>query len=293
MRFDEYIIIDWSAANSPQTGSNSIWICSQRRLATKRKSHQLQNIATRLEAIDWLKHHLCASIQLSQKILVGFDFPFGFPAGTASALGMQGSKWQSIWKFLFDGFVDNHKNQNNRFDLAEDFNQRLTGEAFPFWGNVRDEKRKYLVRRGRRPHMQNDVAEKRLVEKYVPKAQPVWKLAGIGSAGSQALTGIPAVWSLRYDPQLAKKTRIWPFETGLCFDPSAQVIIAEIYPSIFPFCPIKGRPKDAAQVLAAAQAFSVADQNNRLVNFFTGRPSLSEKDKLIIESEEAWILGVI
>ena len=249
MRFDEYIIIDWSAANSPQTGSNSIWICSQRRLATKRKSHQLQNIATRLEAIDWLKHHLCESIQLSQKILVGFDFPFGFPAGTASALGMQGSKWQSIWKFLFDGFVDNHKNQNHRFDLAEDFNQRLTGEAFPFWGNVRDEKRKYLVRRGRRPHMQNDVAEKRLVEKYVPKAQPVWKLAGIGSAGSQALTGIPAVY---YDMirSLQKNYLICHLETGLCFDPSAQVIIAEITHQSF-LCPIKGRSKDAAQVLVA------------------------------------------
>jgi len=292
MRFDEYITVDWSAASSPQIGPNSIWICTFKCRSKEPQKSKIHNISTRSAATEWLRNHLYTSLHAGNRILLGFDFPFGYPAGTASALGMQGSQWRNIWQLLFDGLSDNQTNENNRFDLAEKLNQQLTGEAFPFWGNVRDENRKYLVRRGRRPHGQNDVAERRLVEQFVPSAQPVWKLAGVGSAGSQALTGIPAVWSLRFDPRLAGKTRIWPFETGLRIEPSAQIIMAEIYPSIFPLRPIKGKPKDAAQVTAAARALAIADSNNQIDSLFAGRSDLKKGDKKIIENEEAWILGV-
>ena len=292
MRFDEYITVDWSSASSPQIGPNSIWICTSKCHSEELQKSRLHNIPTRSAATEWLKGHLYTSVQAGNRILVGFDFPFGYPAGTASALGMQGPQWKNMWRLLFNNLSDNHKNENNRFDLAEKLNRQITGEAFPFWGNVRDEKRKYLLRRGRRPHKQDDVAERRLVEKLVPSAQPVWKLAGVGSVGSQALTGIPAVWSLRFDPRLAKKTRIWPFETGLRIEPSAQIIMAEIYPSIFPLRLIRGKPKDAAQVTAAARALAIADRNNQIDSLFVGRSDLKKRDIKIIENEEAWILGV-
>ena len=292
MRFDEYITVDWSSASSPQIGPNSIWICTSKCHSEEPQKSRLHNIPTRSAATEWLRGHLYTSVQAGNRILVGFDFPFGYPAGTASALGMQGPQWKNMWRLLFNSLSDNHKNENNRFDLAEKLNRQITGEAFPFWGNVRDEKRKYLLRRGRRPHKQDDVAERRLVEKLVPSAQPVWKLAGVGSVGSQALTGIPAVWSLRFDPRLAKKTRIWPFETGLRIEPSAQIIMAEIYPSIFPLRLIRGKPKDAAQVTAAARALAIADRNNQIDSLFVGRSDLKKRDIKIIENEEAWILGV-
>ena len=292
MRFDEYITVDWSSASSPQIGPNSIWICTSKCHSEELQKSRLHNIPTRSAATEWLRGHLYTSVQAGNRILVGFDFPFGYPAGTASALGMQGPQWKNMWRLLFNNLSDNHKNENNRFDLAEKLNRQITGEAFPFWGNVRDEKRKYLLRRGRRPHKQDDVAERRLVEKLVPSAQPVWKLAGVGSVGSQALTGIPAVWSLRFDPRLAKKTRIWPFETGLRIEPSAQIIMAEIYPSIFPLRLIRGKPKDAAQVTAAARSLAIADRNNQIDSLFVGRSDLKKRDIKIIENEEAWILGV-
>ena len=292
MHFDEYITVDWSSASSPQIGPNSIWICTLIWRPEAPQKSTLHNIPTRSAATEWLRGHLYSSSQAGNRILVGFDFPFGYPTGTASALGMQGPQWRNIWQLLFEGLSDNPNNENNRFDLAEYLNQQITGEAFPFWGNVRDEKRKYLLRRGRRPHEQNDVAERRLVEQLVPSAQPVWKLAGVGSAGSQALTGIPAVWSLRFDPHLAAKTRIWPFETGLRIEPSAQIIMAEIYPSIFPLHLIKGKPKDAAQVTSAARALAIADINDQIDSFFGGLSDLNKRDKTVIENEEAWILGV-
>jgi hypothetical protein len=67
------------------------------------------------------------------------------------------------------------------------------------------------------------------------RLQPGWKLLGTGSAGSQALTGIPVVRRLRDDPLLAARAQVWPFETGLRplgrAETSGRLIFAEIYPS--------------------------------------------------------------
>lgn len=117
MRFDEYITVDWSSASSPQIGPNSIWICTFTCRPEEPQKSKLYNIPTRAAATEWLRGHLCTSVQAGNRILVGFDFPFGYPAGTASALGMRGPQWRNIWRLLFNGLSDNQKNENNRFDL--------------------------------------------------------------------------------------------------------------------------------------------------------------------------------
>lgn len=292
MLFDEYIMVDWSAAAAPRTGPDSIWIAVLRRRGGTCRLAPLRNPATRWNAIRWLGDRLTRSAAAGHRVLVGFDFPFGFPAGTAAALRLDGLPWRGLWQTLCDGLADGDDNLNNRFDLAEALNRRLSGEAFPFWGNVREENRRYLVRRGRRPHRTGDLAERRLIDLRVPGAQPVWKLAGIGSVGSQLLTGIPKVWALRRDPRLAMCTHIWPFETGLRHDPRAQIILAEIYPSLFPIRHIAGKPKDAAQVAATVRALAAADTEGRLESLFTGDSALTAGEKSAIEREEGWILGV-
>ena len=219
-----------SGANAPRTGKDSIWVAILSSRQNRLRLAHLKNLSTRCEATLWLGNRLAALANRGDRILTGFDFPFGFPDGTTQALELSGLPWRQMWQLLSDKIEDDQHNRNSRFDVAEYLNQRLTGEAFPFWGNVREEDRRYLLRRGRRPHKPMDLAEQRIVDQRAPGAQPVWKLAGVGSVGSQTLTGIPKVWALRRDPRLAFRTQIWPFETGLNYSAAGQIIFAEVYP---------------------------------------------------------------
>ena len=292
MLFDSYVMVDWSGANAPRTGKDSIWVAILSSRQNRLRLAHLKNLSTRCEATLWLGNRLAALANRGDRILTGFDFPFGFPDGTTQALELSGLPWRQMWQLLSDKIEDDQHNRNSRFDVAEYLNQRLTGEAFPFWGNVREEDRRYLLRRGRRPHKPMDLAEQRIVDQRAPGAQPVWKLAGVGSVGSQTLTGIPKVWALRRDPRLAFRTQIWPFETGLNYSAAGQIIFAEVYPSLFPVKEMQGKPKDAAQVLAVVKFLAALDQRGTLESLFRGDIALSKTEKTVVEREEAWILGV-
>jgi precorrin-8X/cobalt-precorrin-8 methylmutase len=290
--FDAYIIVDWSAANTRNTGRDSIWYTVYRREDRYLRRRALANPATRENATTSLGNILARLVKSGRRVLVGFDFPFGYPAGTAERLGFRGLPWRHMWQNVADRVMDDHTNKNNRIDVAEDLNQALTAEPFPFWGNVREETRPYLRRRGRRTHGVNDLAEWRLCDVRGRTTSSVWQLAGAGSVGSQVLTGIPRVWQLRCDPRLALVTHIWPFETGLSYDSRPQIILAEVYPSIIKPIAIPNKPKDAGQIVALARYFADLDEDGRLGALFRGNKDLSPAEKSVVELEEAWVLGV-
>ena len=78
--------------------------------------------------------------------------------------------------------------------------------------------------------------------------------------------------------------------------PDAPVVIAEIYPSLLRH-EIRQRRKqdeilDAAQVRVNAEAFARLDRQGRLAPLFEGHPSLTAEERQIVETEEAWILGL-
>ena len=290
--FDSYLLVDWSAAAYPKFGSNSIWLCLIRRGEGNSRHVKLENPETRAKATERIIELATDNLQKKQRLLIGFDFPFGYPTGTVDRLGFQGLPWRSMWQFLEDQIEDQNDNQNNRFDVAEYLNFRLSGEAFPFWGLVREEFRTNLLRRGRRPHGLNDLPEWRSCDLIIPRLQPVWKLAGVGSVGSQSLTGIPRVWQIRKAPAIAFHCHIWPFETGLQFDPRPSIILAEVYPSLTPTQTIAGKPKDAGQVATFGRWLMNLDDNNQLKELFFGDPRLTAENRRRVELEEAWILGV-
>ena len=67
--------------------------------------------------------------------LVGFDFPYAFPAGLSERLRLNGlSPWKSIWDMLRRRITDMPDNRNNRFQVASNLNEIITGGAAPFWG---------------------------------------------------------------------------------------------------------------------------------------------------------------
>ena len=227
------------------------------------------------------------------RVLLGFDFPFGYPRGLADRLGLgaQGLLWRRVWTRLADTLVDGTDNANNRFALAAGLNAALSRGPGPFWGCPPSKAGPYLT--SKRPAAgPNALAERRTVEIRVPRAQSVWKLLGVGCVGSQALTGIPRVWQLRCDARFAFRSAIWPFETGLGDDPRADLVLAEIYPSMVAPFDLAPLPKDAGQVMAIARHVADADGDGRLPGWLAGPPDLSPEDRAAVVEEEGWVLGV-
>jgi len=290
--FDAYLIVDWSASSVPKRGADSIWYAEYRRDGRRLVRHALANPATRSAATAEIAERLAELAGAGGRVLAGFDFPFGYPAGTARALGIAGAPWEGMWRILAEGIVDRDDNSNNRFELAGELNRRLSGEPFPFWGHPARRRYDHLTPRRGRAHRPGEPAERRLCERLARRAQPVWKLAYAGSVGSQAMTGIPRVRQIRDDSRLASAVRVWPFETGLRDDRLCQILLAEVYPSIFEPDRLDGLPKDAGQVTATARGLAERDMDGRLGSLLAGGPTLDEAARGTIEAEEAWILGI-
>jgi hypothetical protein len=285
--FDSYIMVDWSAAAVPRRGPDSIWLCHLR----AGRAH-LENPATRLAARDRLSALLAAEIAVGRSVLVGFDFPFGYPEGFAARLAGGAGDWRSVWRLLGDWLVESGDNANNRFEVASRLNERVCGTAAPFWGCPPRHAGDFLGMRHHRRHGGIGLAEQRLADARAKGPQPVWKLYGNGSAGSQALTGIPIVHWLRQ--RFDGDALIWPFETGLVAPDrrAGQVVFAEIYPSLVPAPRRAGEVKDRAQVRSIARHFAALDEAGRLGALFSGPPDLTPAERRRIERDESWILGV-
>ena len=103
------------------------------------------------------------------------------------------------------------------------------------------------------PHT-HPFAERRAVERAIPRAKTCFQLMGAGSVGSQALLGIAHLHALRarYGAALA----VAPFEAP----DRADIVLAEVYPGLIPAAiAAHARPEeipDRAQVRVLARALS-------------------------------------
>ena len=292
--FHACLVVDWSAANRPARGPDSIWIGGIARGADGAfQGIGPVNLATRQAAFDWLAAHLPGLLGQG-RVLLGFDFPLGYPVGLAERLGLggQGLLWRRVWTKLSEALSDDASNASNRFALAAAWNSAITGRGGqgPFWGCPRGQIHPGLTATRAAPP--DGLAERRIVEHRVPRAQTVWKLVGVGSVGSQALTGIPRVWALRCHPDLAFRAAIWPFETGFADDPRAELVMAEVYPSLVTPDTLAGLPKDAGQVMALSRHLLDADTQGLLDALLRAGETLTEDERRAAVEEEGWILGV-
>ena len=81
--FDAYIIADWTAAEGKKLGDTSLWLGVAKRDVRFRLYSETHNVATRAEGEALLASLLAEHRKRGDRVLVGFDFNFGFPAGTA------------------------------------------------------------------------------------------------------------------------------------------------------------------------------------------------------------------
>ncbi|MEM7766608.1 MAG: hypothetical protein AAF253_03865 [Pseudomonadota bacterium] len=299
--FDAYIMVDWSAAAKPVTGLNSIWIGILAKDARLKLQFRAVNPDTRLKARTFLEDMVDKLTRRGDRVLLGFDFSFGYPAGTADALGLDTAAvppWKAIHDHLSAKVREKPDNSNARFAIAAGMNYAISKGPFPFWGAPSRDQVNTLA--GKKPTFTDDapVPEYRLVERVLRESgrgQPksAWQLAYTGSVGSQMLLGIPHVAGLR---DSLPSARIWPFETGLSEQTEetlegVQVVIAEIYPSLIDATPAPGQVLDAVQVEAIARHYADLDRKNRLGPAFAARGNEVSTQIVMIEREEGWILG--
>lgn len=300
--FDAYIMVDWSAASKPVTGPNSIWIGILAKDARLKLQYRAVNIETRLKARNFLEDMVGKLTKRGDRVLLGFDFSLGYPAGTAEALGLKldgKAPWQAMHEHLASKLKDRPDNSNARYAIAAGMNYAISKGPFPFWGAPARDVVSTLG--STKPDFTDaSLSEYRVAEAYLRDSklgQPksVWQLAYTGSVGSQSLTGIPHVHALR---EAWPQARIWPFE----FDPAeplteealtnVKVVMTEIYPSLTKVTPESGETPDAAQVRGIADYFASLDEKGALPAAFSTAKSADPAENTKIQTEEGWIPGI-
>ncbi len=299
--FDSYVMVDWSAASKPTTGKDSIWIGVLAPDARLRLTFRSSNPDTRAKALVELEEILNRLVGRGDRVLLGFDFPLGFPAGAAEHLKLSQDvpAWIAMRKFLNKEMRDKPDNANNRFALAAQMNRKMSEGPFPFWGCAKRDVLTTLAMKKTREHSAEDVPEFRLTEQSAIAAklgrpQPIWKIAYAGAVGGQALTGIPALEKLRSS---IEGMRLWPFEIPLeKLDSDAldgvNIVACEINLAMQETNAKSTEIKDEAQVRINAEHFAALDESGRLAANFEGPKAASDSDKAVISTEEGWILGV-
>lgn len=294
--FDAWLMVDWSASSTPKRGRDSIWWTLARWTKRGPRLERTDNPPTRAEALQAIGDRLARAVAEGERVLAGFDFALGYPAGTAAALGLEGTPWRALWDEWSRRVRDAPDNGNNRFDVAAELNARISGGAGPFWGHPRGYTSAHLGATRSFTYPVRGLAEKRLADARTPRAQPVWKLCGIGSVGSQSLLGIPRVHQLLTDSRLAGHLAVWPFQTGFTL-PSrdserGRLLVAEVYPSLLTVPSVEGTVKDQSQVEALARHFATLDADGRLAPLFNPPSDLEPARMVTLLEEEGWILGV-
>jgi len=286
--FDAYVMTDWSAASAPTkpNAANTIW-CA----VADDTGLVIRNFTTRMAVMAWLSAWFLDQVSQGKRVLAGFDFSFGYPAGAAQAITGKAS-WESLWALLDEKINDNERNQNNRFEVADQLNRDVFSAAHKFWG--RPPGRSDLTSLPAKKHVSyEDMAEHRIAETFFPRAQPVWKMFTTGSVGGQSMMGIKHLARLRALPALSPYLRIWPFETAFeqHLPDGPGVVICELYPSAFPIDQVQGEVLDRAQVRSVVKHVASRDEEGQLSQLLAPPPGLSSVQHALMMTEEGSIMG--
>ena len=278
--FDTVVVVDWSAASVPspaRPAADAVWIGVAAGGSAQGSGERVEYFRTRATAEAALTDLLHGEKAAGRRVLVGFDFALGYPAGFAERLTGQ-AEARAVWEWMAARIEDAADNRNNRFQVADAVN-RAFGGAGPFWGRPAGLALADLPATKAVDYAALGLGERRAVERAVPRAQPVWKLFTTGSVGSQVLTGLPMVHRLSQAAGVA----VWPFD-GVDQIAQAQVVLAEIYPSLLAGAvAAEAGIKDAAQVRLLARALLRLALAGRMADLMRLPPD--------VPPDEGWILG--
>ena len=263
--FDTIVMVDWSGGNDrgATPKKDAIW-AGVNRAGIADDPVYLRN---RQEAEHWLQALFAAELAAGRRVLAGFDFPFGYPAGFCRAVTGQDDPLV-LWDWFADRIEDT-PSVNNRFDLAGQLNRDLGAGVGPFWANGLKRDIAGLPRR--KDSYVNLFPERRAAELRAKGAFTCWQMAGAGAVGSQVFMGLPMLARLRHQFDVA----VWPFQV---LEP--PIAFVEIWPSLT----VQGGPadmiKDAWQVAEVARQIAALD------------PEALAEILNVEAPEEGWIFGL-
>ena len=268
-RWDSVVMVDWSAANDRGAApkKDAIWIGAVTDGVPQVPVYQ----RNRQVAEETLSRMIEAHVAEDRRLLVGFDFPFGYPKGFAERVVGRPDPL-ALWEWFAENLEDSPA-ENNRFDLAARLNRLFPGVG-PFWFNGVKRDIAHLPHKGTERHG-HGMAERRAAESLARGAFALWQMGGAGAVGGQAMTGMAALARLR--ARFAGEIAVWPFEPL-----DKPVGFVEVWPSLIADAihPHPGEIKDAAQVRVLAQ--SVASLPSDVL----------ERMLQVDAPEEGWILGL-
>ena len=282
--FSRIVIIDWSAAASrgpARPSPDRCWLAH----GTAEARFSPQYFRTRDDCVARVRDLLAGT---EGNVLVGWDFPFGTPAGSRIGGG------RPLANHLNDRIEDPAGGPNNRFAVAEQINRDLGSPPGPFWfcPPAHATAALSVTKPGfaHRPFREMRLVEQRL-RAQGRKPMSVWQLGGSGAVGSQTLLGLPRVLDLVRDPALTARSCIWPFETG--WDRAlAGVVHAEVWPSLADRTAYDHPIKDANQVAALCDEYLALDARGELLAALARPPRLTEAESAACLREEGWVVGV-
>ncbi len=267
--FASFAVVDWSSGNDRGTKpkKDAIWIGS----VLGGVAQDAVYCRNRDVAHILLKNLIKGELAAGRRLMIGFDFPFGYPRGFAAAV-TGSSDPLALWQWIAKELQDTPK-ANNRFALAAKLNSFFPGVG-PFWFNGTRTDLPDLPRKGR-DRYGHGLPERREVEARAKGSFTCWQMGGAGSVGGQVMTGLAALHRLRKD--FPEKIAVWPFECD-----SKPVHFVEIWPSLIdPIVKAADDPiRDRAQVRSLSRALHAL-------------PPARLQAMLDVEApEEGWILGL-
>ncbi|MEO0660788.1 MAG: hypothetical protein AAFZ87_04555, partial [Planctomycetota bacterium] len=90
------------------------------------ESPALLERAARIERDLLMASHMRGVRAAGRRVLAGFDFPFGYPAGVAQAITGSDDPF-ALWQWLEARIEDQEDGSNNRFEVAEEMNRAFDG----------------------------------------------------------------------------------------------------------------------------------------------------------------------
>ncbi|WP_416883718.1 gephyrin-like molybdotransferase Glp [Marivita sp.] len=270
--FDTIAIVDWSAGKRApaRPSKDAIWIGVVREGAEQEPVY----CRSRIEAEGWLAGFLDAEAQAGRRVLIGFDFPFGYPSGFVRHVTGTDDPL-AFWDWLEARITDSEAGENNRFDVASEINRLFDGPG-PFWGKPSEEGwpdvpyRKVGV-------TYDSFAERRACDLAAKASSSCFQLFFNPTVGSQALMGLPMLARLRRRAGVS----VWPFQNWA----EAQTVLVEIWPGLIEPAVKEVQSdgiRDAVQVRLLARA---------LAGLSSERLTALLADVGPEAKEEAWILG--
>jgi molybdopterin molybdotransferase len=271
MSFDTIVVVDWSARAVPSPASPTkdaifIGICRFGHLATLYQR-------TRAQAMRSVAGLLDGELRAGRRVLAAFDFPFAYPAGFARTVTGTDAPL-ALWSHIAGMVEDDDRNASNRFEVAARLNALFEAEG-PFWGHPVGRETPGLP--FRKPRYNTfPFAERRRIERLIPRAKSCFQLMGAGSVGSQALLGMARLAALR--DRFGDNLSVAPFEP-----PETPIVLAECYPGLI-----------AEAIAARTRPDEIPDKAQvRILAWALGRLPPARLDALLREGDpvEGWILG--